>query len=327
MNGQRWILAAGSLSLLFLASVPFLGAGNYWIRLATNGFMYITLASSWNITGGFLGYPSFATAAFFGLGAYGASLLRLQLSCPLVLAWAGGAVFAALFAAVIGPAILRLRGHYFAVASVVLASVLRETVNGATELTGGGMGLTLSPAFGLDAKGQALLYYNSMLGAACATILAAAIIRRTRLGLALRCIQQNEDAAIVLGVNTLSAKIAALAASALTAGLAGAVYASWIGYIDPTDVFDDLISVKPIVMAFLGGAGTILGPVLGGGLFLALEELVWRNVLNFHAGILGLLIVFLLVFARGGLAPILKRLSGEIRFPRNLSRRLKPSRP
>jgi branched-chain amino acid transport system permease protein len=140
-----------------------------------------------------------------------------------------------------------------------------------------------------------------MLAAAVGTVVFTILILRSRLGWALRCIEQNEDASTVLGINTLTAKVAAFVASAAPAGLAGAIYATWIGYIDPTDVFDDLLSVKPIVMAFLGGVGTIAGPVFGAAIFVALEELVWRNVLNFHAGILGIIIVCLLVFIPGGL--------------------------
>ena len=89
-----------------------------------------------------------------------------------------------------------------------------------------------------------------------------------------------------------------------TAGLVGAIYATWIGYIDPTDAFDDLLSIKPIIMSFIGGVGTIFGPVAGAIIFLVLEEFVWRNVLNFHAGILGIIIVALLVFMPGGLGSI-----------------------
>jgi branched-chain amino acid transport system permease protein len=303
--------AAGFIVLLCLP----LFASNYSMRVATIAFMYVTLASSWNIVGGFLGYPSFATAAFFGLGAYGAAILRADFILPLPVAWACGALTGGLFALAAGPAILRLRGHYFAVASVVLAGVLREIVNGATDFTGGGMGLTLPAVRGWSVDGQAHLYYLSMLAVAGLAVVTSALIVRSRLGMAMRCIQQNEDAAAVLGVNTLSTKIVSLAISATAAGGAGAVYATWIGYIDPTDVFDDLLSIKPIVMAFLGGAGTVTGPVAGAIIFLTFEEFVWRNVLNFHAGILGALIVILLVFmpARfrntGRMQALLKRIA------------------
>ncbi len=286
-------------SAVTLALIP-LCVSNYGLRLATTGLMYIAVASSWNIIGGFTGYPSFATAAFFGVGAYVSGVLRSHADVPLPLAWIAGALASALFAVLIGIAILRLRGHYFAVASLVLAPVLREIVNGA-DFTGGGMGINLpgSTHFGVQATSQ--FYYAVMLVCALSTVVLATVIVRTRLGWAMRCIQQNEDAALVIGIDTLMVKVAAFAASALTAGLAGAVYATWIGYIDPADVFDDALSVTPIVIVFLGGIGSISGPIVGAVAFLVLEEALWRNFLNFHAGFLGLVIVALLLFLPGGL--------------------------
>jgi branched-chain amino acid transport system permease protein len=282
-----------------LAAAPFV-ADNYALRLATTAAMYIALAGSWNLVGGLAGYPSFATAAFFGLGAYGAAVVLTKTDAPLIVGWVSGAMVVTLFASIIGPAILRLRGHYFAVASLVMAPVLRELVNSATGLTGGGMGLNLHPR-AIDVTTLARLYFWAMLGLAFAAVATGILIPRSKLGWALRCIEQNEDAAIVLGIDTLFHKSVAFALSGLFAGLAGAIYASWIGYIDPTDVFDDLLSVKPIVMVLLGGVGTLFAPVLGGVFYLALEELVWRNLLSFHAGVLGLAIVALLVFLPGGL--------------------------
>jgi branched-chain amino acid transport system permease protein len=293
------IIGLGMLAAVIVI-LPFTSS-NYLLRLTTIAFMYIALASSWNIIGGFTGYPSFATAAFFGIGAYASGILRSTAALPLPVSWLAGALAAMIFSLVVGPAILRLRGHYFAVASLVLAAVLREITNAATALTGGGMGLNL-PASGIvNVDAQTHLYYVSMLVAAALTVGLATLIWNSRLGWAMRCIEQNEDAATVLGVNTLATKIFALAASAVTAGLVGAIYATWIGYIDPTDAFDDLLSIKPIIMAFIGGVGTILGPVAGAIIFLVLEEFVWRNVLNFHAGILGIIIVMLLIFMPGGL--------------------------
>jgi branched-chain amino acid transport system permease protein len=290
-----------------IAVLPFT-ATNYLLRLTTIAFMYVALSSSWNIVGGFTGYPSFATAAFFGIGAYASGILRATAAFPLPLAWLCGAVAAMVFSFAVGPAILRLRGHYFAVASLVLAAVLREITNAATRLTGGGMGLNLPTTGSANVDAETRLYYVSMLAAALMTVGLATLIWRSRWGWAMRCIEQNEDAAVVLGVNTLATKILAFAASAATAGLVGAIYATWIGYIDPTDAFDDLLSIKPIIMSFIGGVGTILGPIAGAIIFLVLEEFVWRNVLNFHAGILGIIIVALLVFLPGGLRSVGSRI-------------------
>ena len=287
-------------------------ADNYVLRLTTFMLMYSALALSWNFIGGFAGYPSFATAAFFGLGAYAGGVLQSK-GVPMVLAWLLAGLIVTVFAAAVGRAILHLRGHYFAIGSLVIADVVREIINGATNLTGGGMGLNL-PVLKLDVTTQAQLFYAAMLVIAAAALLTAWWLNRSRLGFGLRCIQQNEDAAIRMGLNTTRYKTAAFALSSVYVGLVGAVYASWVSYIDPAEAFDVLISVKPIIMVLLGGAGTVLGPIYGAFVFLIFDELVWRSFLDVHLGVLGLIVVLLILFLPKGL------LGTE--FPR-LSRRAK----
>ena len=173
------------------------------------------------------------------------------------------------FAALLGGALLRLRGHYFAIASLVVVEVLRELVNAATDLTGGGMGLNLPLPAMASVDAQARFFYYAMLGLAAITFAAMLVDRSSRLGFGLRCIQQNEDAADMLGVDTtLLQGRSPSRCRRVFVGMAGAVYASWVRYIEPPDVFDVLYSVKAIVMVLLGGAGTIFGPVVGAVLFL-----------------------------------------------------------
>jgi branched-chain amino acid transport system permease protein len=274
-------------------------ADNYILRLTTFMLMYSALALSWNFIGGFAGYPSFATAAFFGLGAYAGGVLQSK-GVPMVLAWLLAGLFVTLFAGAVGRAILHLRGHYFAIGSLVIADVVREIVNGATNLTGGGMGLNL-PVLKLDVTTQAQLFYTAMLVIASAALLTTWWLNRSRLGFGLRCIQQNEDAAIRMGLNTTRYKTAAFALSSVYVGFVGAVYASWVSYIDPAEAFDVLISVKPIIMVLLGGAGTVLGPIYGAFVFLIFDELVWRSFLEVHLGVLGLIVVLLILFLPKGL--------------------------
>lgn len=296
---MRWLACIGVG--VCIAALPFVG-DNYVIRLATTMLMYVVLAVSWNFIGGFAGYPSFATAAFFGLGAYAGAILQ-QEGVPMVAAWIAAGAVAAAFSLALGMAILHLKGHYFAIASLVVAEVLREIANSATGLTGGGMGLNL-PILRIGVDETARLFFYAMFALAALTFAASIVVSRHRVGFALRCIQQNEDAAGIIGVNTTAMKSAAFCLSAVFVGAAGAVYASWVNYIEPLDVFDILISVKPIVMVLMGGVGTLLGPVIGAVAFLALEELVWRNILSFHAAILGLIIVALVLFLPGGLATL-----------------------
>jgi branched-chain amino acid transport system permease protein len=290
---------AGLLVFGLLALIPLAGEA-YWLRLGTTMLMYGVLALSWNFIGGMAGYPSFASAAFFGLGAYTGAVAQ-KFGLAMFAAWGLAAVLAVVFAAGLGFALLRLRGHYFAIASLVVAEVLRELVNSATDLTGGGMGLNLPLPSMASIDAQARFFYYAMLGVAALAFVASLVTMNSKLGFGLRCVQQNESAADMLGVNTTLYKTAAFMLSGAFVGVAGAVYASWVHYIEPPDVFDVLYSVKPIVMVLLGGAGTLFGPLLGAGLFLSLEELVWRNYISVHTGVLGLLIVLLVLFLPKGL--------------------------
>ncbi len=303
---KQWI--ALIVAALLLAGLAFLG-DNYLLRIATTMCMYATLAQSWNLIGGFAGYPSFATAAFFGLGAYAAGVLQNH-GVPMFAAWAVAGMIGCAFAGFIGGAILHLRGHYFASASLITAEMLREIVNTTPNLTGGGMGLNI-PILRLSSTGQAQLFFFAMLVLAVLATAAAILVRRSTFGFGLRCIQQNEDAASILGVNAYAYKTAAFALSALFAAWSGAVYASWVNYIEPPDVFDILIAVKPLVMVLLGGIGTIFGPAIGAVALLAFEELVWRNFLTIHAAALGVIIVVLVLFLPNGLFSLLHERFGR----------------
>jgi branched-chain amino acid transport system permease protein len=306
----NWIiLAAGTALLAALA----LTGDNYLLRLATTMCMYATLAQSWNFIGGFAGYPSFATAAFFGLGAYVSAILQNR-GVPMIAGWGMAGLAALVFAAFIGGAILHLRGHYFAIGSLIIAEMLREIVNTTPDLTGGGMGLNL-PILRISVGAQAQFFFCAMLALAALTTATAIIVRHSKFGFGLRCIQQNEDAANILGVNTYIYKTGAFALSAVFVGTAGAIYASWVNYIEPPDVFDILLAVKPLVMVLLGGLGTIFGPVIGAIVLLVFEEVVWRNLLTLHAAALGVIIVVLVLFLPNGLLSLarerLSRRSGS----------------
>jgi branched-chain amino acid transport system permease protein len=286
------------VAIAAVAALPVLG-DNYLLRLGTMFAMYAVMAQSWNIIGGYAGYPSFATAAFFGLGAYTGAILQGN-GVPMPLAWAAACLSAALFAGFLGSAILHLKGHYFAIASLVVAEVLLEVATSWTSLTGGGMGLNL-PILRIPVDAQARLFFWSMLALAVLALVMNWLVSVSKLGFALRCIRQNEDASGMVGIDATFYKVSGFVLSALLVGGAGAIYASWVFYIEPPDVFSVLTSVKPIVMALLGGAGTVLGPVIGAAVFLVMEEVVWRNFLSIHAAVLGILIVVLIFFLPNGI--------------------------
>ena len=287
------------LLIACVASLPLFG-GAYALRLGTIACMYAVFALSWNIVGGFAGYPSFATAAFFGLGAYATGVL-MNKGVPLVAAVGASLVFCLLLAIVLGAVLLRLRGHYFAIASLSLVEVFRELVNNATDLTGGGMGLNIPLVSGSSVLSDATFFFYAMWGLLLVTAITVIIVSMSKLGFGLNCIRQNETAASMVGLNATLYKAIAFGLSACFVGAAGGLYAAWVHYIDPSDVFDILYSVKPIVMALMGGLGSPLGVVCGAFLYLGLEEVVWRNYIQIHSGVLGVLIIMLLLFLPHGL--------------------------
>jgi len=281
-----------------LAAAPFL-ASNYIVKVATFLAMYAALALSWNFIGGYTGYPSFSTAAFFGLGAYAGALLQ-NAGLWVGLAWLGGALVVTVFAALLGFAILRMKGHYFAIASIALVEVLMLTASLWSSLTGGGEGLNVKiMQGGPDYIGRVFLY--TMLGIMLAAFIATVLVDRGRLGFGLRCIQQNEDAADMVGVDVRRYKTIAFALSAVFCGAVGAAYASWVAYISPSDSFSILLTLKVPVMVLLGGPGTVFGPVIGSAAFVLMEETIWAKFLDYHQAILGLVIVLLIFFLPGGL--------------------------
>jgi branched-chain amino acid transport system permease protein len=287
------LLLFGAVALAPLVGTPYL------VRLLTTAMMYWVFAVSWNFIGGMTGYPSFANAAFFGLGAYTGGVAQIS-GVPLLLAWASAALLAVAFAGLLGAVLLRLRGHYFAIASLALVEVLRVGVNAATELTGGGMGLNLPIPQMASVESQAAFFFYAMFGLAAIAFATSLFVSHSRVGFGFRTIEQNELAADMLGVNTTLRKVQAFMLSAVFVGAAGAIYASWVYYIEPPDVFDIMHSVKPIVMVLLGGAGSVFGPLLGAAIYLTLEEIVWRNLLTFSTAALGVLIVLLVLYLPNG---------------------------
>ncbi|MGL5167014.1 MAG: branched-chain amino acid ABC transporter permease [Afipia sp.] len=303
MTRSNFILLA---LVVCIAALPLFG-GSYALRLGTIACMYGILALSWNIVGGFAGYPSFATAAFFGFGAYTAGVL-LSKGVPLAVSISVAGVMSFVLASLLGAALLRLRGHYFAIASLSLIEVFRELVNNATDLTGGGMGLNIPLTSAAGVMADATFFFYVMWALLLGTALMVVIVAGSKLGFGLACIRQNETAANMIGLNTTLYKSVAFGLSACFVGAAGGVYAAWVHYIDPSDVFDILYSVKPIVMALIGGLGSPLGVLIGAFVYLGLEEVVWRNYIQIHSGVLGVLIVVLLLFLPHGLMSIRDRL-------------------
>jgi len=254
----------------------------------------ITLAQ--NILLGYTGYPAFGAVAFFGVGGYTAAVLMTRLSAPFPLALAAGGATACLCALLIAPPLMRLRSHYFAIATLAFQLALMELAAN-LEFTGGSYGVNLPIYRGF--LGSYLFYYLFWI-LACGSFLLNLYIDRSRLGYAFKAIREDELAAESLGVNTLFFKSLSFGMMASITGLAGGIYAYWITYIDPTSVFDPLMSVKMFVALLLGGVGTTVGPVVGAFFLELTSELVWSSFPELHGVLLGLLIVLTVLFVPRG---------------------------
>ena len=234
-------------------------------RTVATIFMFVALAQAWNLIGGFAGYASFGQVVFFGVGGYftAVAISHWHLSFWVALLLSG--VVAALFATLIGIPLLRLKGHYFAVATLGVAEGMREVVTNLPDLTGGGAGITV-PTVGDNATTAYLGndgFYLLFLGLAALSVLVTALVARNKFGYALRAINQDEDAAAAMGINTTRMKVLAFALSGFITGLVGASYAFQQVTIFPERLFDVDITVLMIIMVIIGGSGTVLGPLLG----------------------------------------------------------------
>jgi branched-chain amino acid transport system permease protein len=280
--------------LIALAFVPLLQSG-YYQNLGRGVLMFATLSLGWNIIGGYTGYVSFGNVVFFGLGAYTtAALWQHWQQQNIALAVVCAMAVAVLFALVLGVPILRLRGHYFGIATLGIALATQEIVSN-TDWLGGGSGFTVRP---LEAY---TTYYYAMWIVCAASMLATYLIARSKLGYALVAIRENEEAAAVLGVDATRYKVLAWAISGAMAAAAGAVFAGANGFIDAPTAFAIDDNVFPIVMAILGGVGTVAGPLVGALILTAINESLWSHFPQIHTLFFGAVIVIVVVFLPRGI--------------------------
>jgi len=282
-----------------LATVPWWGSA-VLVQFGINALILATLAQSWNIIGGYTGYPSFGNSVFYGLGGYGVAVGMVQFQLPFATGLALGVFLAVLFAFLLGLPVLRLRGHYFAIATLGLAEVMTAIVSN-LEIAGRNIGLILPLV-----KGDTL-FFELSLALLVITTLTVAWISRSRFGFGLIAIRENEEAAAVMGVNTTLYKILAFALCSIFAAIAGGIHAYWITYLDPTSAFDITLNIKMIIMAVFGGPGTIFGPVLGAFVLSAISEVLATKVTSLASIFFGLVIVAAIVFMPRGFTDLIRR--------------------
>jgi branched-chain amino acid transport system permease protein len=260
----------------------------------------IVFSLTWDLLGGQMGYNSFGNVLFLGLGMYGCAIVQRDLHFAygetLALGILAGAGIAVLAAALLGSGILGLRGHYFAIATLGLGIAAGELASG-WDFLGGGGGI-VPPLFPGALGGRETFFYYLSLVLAVVTLLALRRVYSGRFGLAINAIRDDEDKAEAMGIRTTRYKTAAWCISALFLGLEGGVVGNLIGFIDPreTAFAVDTFGVWMVLMAILGGKGTLWGPILGAVVFDVAKELFWTYLLGWQRVALGLIIVVIVVF-------------------------------
>jgi branched-chain amino acid transport system permease protein len=285
------------LVLILLATLP-LYTPPYTIVLLTTIFMYVVLTVSWAIFSGPTKYLSLASAAFFGVGIYSAALLGKSL--PLLAFIGVGAMASFVLAFLVGLLTLRLRGVYFTIFTFGLAELIRHfLLFWETNITG--------------TRGRIVVLIDNdvvfyvMLVIFVLTLLAAYFIRRSKFGLALQSIGENEEAAAHRGINVTLVKVITFAISAFFMGAAGAIMATKWTYIDPYVAFNPLFNFFPVLMAIFGGVGQLYGPVIGAVVFTYLEEVLTTRFPYYYMLIFGIILVVAILYLPKGLVGLVQK--------------------
>ena len=287
------------IALIVLAAVPWFGS-DVLVQFGINALLLAVLAQGWNIIGGYTGYASFGNSVFYGLGSYGVGIAMVQWELPFAVGLAFGVVLSVAFAILLGIPVLRLKGHYFAIATLALAQVMTAIVSN-VKLAGQNIGLVLPPL------NNDLLFYELALGLLVVATLTIYWLSRSRFGFGLIAIRENEEGAAVMGVNTTLYKVLAFALSGVFSALAGGIHAYWVTFIDPESAFDISLNVKMIIMAVFGGPGTVFGPIIGALSLSAVSEFLSSEITSIAGSFFGVVVVAAVVLMPRGLADMLRR--------------------
>jgi branched-chain amino acid transport system permease protein len=287
------------LVLVVLAALPWFGS-DFIIQFGINALLLAVLAQGWNIIGGYTGYASFGNSVFYGLGSYGVGIAMAQWGLPFWVGLVFAVAMAVVFAVLLGIPVLRLRGHYFAIATLALGQVMAAIVSN-VKIAGQNVGLVLPPL------NNDFLFYELSLGLLAVTTLTVFWLTQSRFGFGLIAIRENEEGAEVMGVNTTLYKVLAFSLSGVFSSLAGGIHAYWVTFIDPESAFDISLNVKMIIMAVFGGPGTVFGPIIGALSLSAIAEFLSSEVTSIAGLFFGIVVVAAVVLMPRGLADMLRR--------------------
>lgn len=303
---QKYALVATGLLFSFVA--PFL-LPQFATQL-TMLWLMVIFALTWDTLGGQMGYNSFGNILFFGIGAYGCAVIQRDLGLDYFAGLAVGLAFAAVLSAIVaivlGAGMLGLRGHYFAIGTLGLGIAAGE-IAGGWDYVGAGSGM-VPPLYPVELAGRELFFYFLMFALALVTFLVLRALYATKFGLALNAIRDDEDKAEAMGLRTTQVKSLAWAVSSFFLGIGGGLAGNLLGFIDPRDVAfaGATFGVWMVLMAILGGKGTLWGPVIGAVVFHITQELFWTYLLGWQRVALGLLIVAIVVFFPNGILGTLR---------------------
>lgn len=304
------LIWAGVIGLLFVAAlVPQFTDRRDTINLLFLVYLYITLAASWNILGGYAGQVNLGHAAFFGIGALTTRTLWAEEGFPFLLAFFAAGLASVAFALVIGVPTFRLRGVYFAIGTLAMAEALRITVGNLLPNLSALPGPIIA-RYDLEPR-----YYLALALAICtaATVYA---LPATRVSLGILAVREDEDAAQASGVNPLTHKLLALALSSLFAGLAGGLFAYYHVSYYPSLPFSTTWTFDPVLATFVGGIGTLAGPIIGAAFFILVRERLAVELVEVHQLIFGVLFIIVVLVLPGGFVEAWSRLTGLLRFRR-----------
>lgn len=323
VSRSRELLARGRLPLLltvatiaFLVALPYLGASRFLLHVAGLTFIWIVVASYWNLLNGYAGILSLGNLGFFALGAYISAVMAKELGIsPWLTIWVGATATMVIVTVLLGLPVLRLRGIYIALLTLVFADALPSIISILRDWTGGGIGLLGIPEFLPDLqKWQA--YYITLVFCIVAMTILYRIVKGTT-GMVFVALRDSEDFAVALGVSRFRQGLKVFAISAFVTGLAGGFFAHTLGQISPGMLgIDQFLMV--VAMWLLGGAGTFLGPILGAVVVTVGNEYL-RVAGSLRLGVLGGLIVLTVLFFPGGIMQIVDRVvaavSSRVRRP------------
>jgi branched-chain amino acid transport system permease protein len=284
-----------------LLILPKIGLSTYTLHILILVIMWSVIGMAWNLLGGFCGQVSFGHAAFFGVGAYTAGLIYFHLGAS---AWWGlpaSVLVLTVLSLLIGYICLRLRGAYFALATLALGEVFRVTTENLVKFTQGDLGIMIRQRTWVD---KTWYYYIILLIAAGTFCLIKGVVE-SKWGYYFVAIREDQDAAESLGIDTTLYKTIALCLSGILTGIAGAFYMNYMGYIDPVVVFPLYdISIVAVMVVMVGGVATYWGPLIGALIMVFLAEVIrsMPKIGAAHQTLFGILLIFIIIFLPNGIA-------------------------